>query len=158
MTTALQKWFILYSENHQNPVNKKIHYTCVPLIYFSVLGMMSSVEIPIALGEIFYISLGLHYFFLAGVLIFFLRHSFCIFLGMLMFSLICLMLINLVSIQAIVIPWQIFALLFTLSWIGQFIGHKIEKKKPSFFTDLVFLLIGPAWIVKNIFRKLELEY
>ena len=158
MTTALQKWFILYSENHQNPVNKKIHYTCVPLIFLSVLGIMSSIEIPVKLGEALHTSLGLHYFFLAGALIFYLRHSPCIFYGVSIFALICIMLIEAVRMQNEIAPQTIFVSVFVLAWIGQFIGHKIEKKKPSFFTDLVFLLIGPAWIVKNIFRKLELEY
>lgn len=35
---------------------------------------------------------------------------------------------------------------FVIAWIGQFIGHKIEGKKPSFFKDIQFLLIGPLWV------------
>ena len=38
---------------------------------------------------------------------------------------------------------------FVFSWIGQFIGHKIEGKKPSFLEDLLFLLVGPAWIFEH---------
>jgi uncharacterized membrane protein YGL010W len=41
--------------------------------------------------------------------------------------------------------------LFIIAWIGQFYGHKIEGKKPSFFKDLQFLLIGPAWVFKKMF-------
>lgn len=36
--------------------------------------------------------------------------------------------------------------IFILAWIGQFIGHKIEGKRPSFFKDIQFLLIGPLWV------------
>lgn len=36
--------------------------------------------------------------------------------------------------------------LFILAWIGQFYGHHVEGKKPSFFQDLQFLLIGPLWV------------
>ena len=43
---------------------------------------------------------------------------------------------------------------FVLAWIGQFIGHKIEGKKPSFFQDVQFLLIGPAWLMAFVYRKL----
>ncbi len=42
---------------------------------------------------------------------------------------------------------------FVVAWIGQFVGHKIEGSKPSFLTDLAYLLIGPAWIVAKIMRR-----
>ena len=45
-----------------------------------------------------------------------------------------------------------------LAWIGQFIGHKIEGEKPSFFEDLQFLLIGPAWLLGAIYQKLGIRY
>ena len=47
---------------------------------------------------------------------------------------------------------------FTLAWIGQFIGHKIEGKKPSFFKDVVFLLIGPAWLMSLVYKKIGQRY
>jgi uncharacterized membrane protein YGL010W len=43
----------------------------------------------------------------------------------------------------------LFALVFGVAWIGQFIGHHIEGKKPSFFKDLFFLLIGPLWVLEE---------
>jgi len=55
-------------------------------------------------------------------------------------------------------PWQVCLGLFVLAWIGQFIGHKIEGKKPSFFKDVVFLLIGPAWLLHFIYKKLDIAY
>jgi uncharacterized membrane protein YGL010W len=54
--------------------------------------------------------------------------------------------------------WQTSLGLFVLAWIGQFIGHKIEGKKPSFFKDVVFLLIGPAWLMHFIYKKLDIAY
>ena len=45
-----------------------------------------------------------------------------------------------------------------LAWIGQFIGHKIEGEKPSFFDDLKFLLIGPAWLMSFILSKMGVKY
>jgi uncharacterized membrane protein YGL010W len=44
-------------------------------------------------------------------------------------------------------------LIFMVNWIGQFIGHKIEGKKPSFFEDLIFLLIGPLWVFEPCYRR-----
>jgi uncharacterized membrane protein YGL010W len=36
--------------------------------------------------------------------------------------------------------------IFVVAWIGQFYGHHLEGRKPSFLTDLQYLLIGPIWI------------
>ena len=48
--------------------------------------------------------------------------------------------------------------IFIVSWIGQFIGHKIEGVKPSFFEDIQFLLIGPAWLLSFIYNKFGIKY
>jgi uncharacterized membrane protein YGL010W len=48
--------------------------------------------------------------------------------------------------------------IFFVAWVGQFIGHKIEGKKPSFLEDLQFLLIGPAWLLHFIFKRLGVRY
>jgi uncharacterized membrane protein YGL010W len=51
---------------------------------------------------------------------------------------------------ALPIGFKVWASIFVVAWIGQFVGHKIEGKKPSFFEDLQFLLIGPAWVVNSL--------
>jgi uncharacterized membrane protein YGL010W len=48
--------------------------------------------------------------------------------------------------------------IFVVAWIGQFIGHKIEGKKPSFFDDLRFLLIGPLFVLGFLYRRLNVAY
>jgi uncharacterized membrane protein YGL010W len=47
---------------------------------------------------------------------------------------------------------------FVAAWIAQFVGHKIEGKKPSFLTDMAYLLIGPAWIVAKLMRRAGISY
>ncbi|MDT3463277.1 Mpo1-like protein [Stenotrophomonas pavanii] len=47
---------------------------------------------------------------------------------------------------------------FVVAWIAQFIGHKFEGRKPSFLTDLTYLLIGPAWVMAKLYRKLDWRY
>jgi len=54
--------------------------------------------------------------------------------------------------------WLVCAVIFVLAWIGQFIGHKIEGKKPSFFEDVKFLLIGPIWLLHFICKKIGIRY
>ena len=41
-----------------------------------------------------------------------------------------------------------------LPWNGQFNVQKIEGKKRAFLPDLVFLLIGPAWLMSKIYAKI----
>jgi uncharacterized membrane protein YGL010W len=90
-------------------------------------------------------------------LMFYLRLSFTMFLGIAVFCLICLELIN--QIHSAGLSLFITSLvIFIAAWIGQFYGHKIEGKKPSFLKDLQFLLIGPAWIMAFIYRKIGLRY
>jgi uncharacterized membrane protein YGL010W len=48
--------------------------------------------------------------------------------------------------------------IFVVAWIGQFIGHKIEGKKPSFFDDLRFLLIGPLFVLGFLYRRFHVAY
>ena len=54
--------------------------------------------------------------------------------------------------------WRLSLAIFVVAWIGQFIGHKIEGKKPSFFEDIQFLLIGPAWLLSFIYNKFGIKY
>ena len=85
------------------------------------------------------------------VLFFYIRLSVAMALKIAVFALICLVLnyyiSQLVSLSIISIA------VFGVAWIGQFYGHKIEGKKPSFLKDLQFLLISPAWVVQNLFSK-----
>ena len=73
-------------------------------------------------------------------------------LGMLVFSVICLAGLGLIA--SIGISVGLFSLVvFVLAWIGQFWGHKVEGKKASFFEDIQYLMIGPAWIMGFLYRK-----
>ena len=73
---------------------------------------------------------------------------------MLVFSLVCIGLCYEIT-QITAIPlWAICIGIFVLAWIGQFYGHNIEGKKPSFLKDLQYLMIGPAWLMSFVYKKL----
>ena len=55
-------------------------------------------------------------------------------------------------------PWILGLAIFIVAWVLQFIGHKIEGKKPSFFKDMLFLLVGPAWLMGVIYKKLGIRF
>jgi len=157
---SIESWFSDYAVSHQNPVNKTIHWICVPLIFFSILALLSTIPAT-GLKSLFapywqpYIHFGTILLFLG--LIFYLRLSVPMALGILLFSILCLQ--GIVWLDKLSIPlWLSSLAIFVAAWIGQFIGHKIEGKKPSFFKDLQFLMIGPAWLLGFIYRKLGIPY
>lgn len=143
---TLQDWLAEYSISHQNPVNKRLHWLCVPLITASVIGLIWSLNSIAAL-----IALIL-------AMIFYARLSIPLFSVMTLFSVFVVILIwilsaPLSSLSPYAAVW-FYLSLFVVGWIGQFYGHKVEGKKPSFFKDLQFLLIGPAWCADYFMKKI----
>ena len=138
---SVDQWFDEYGESHRNPINKLVHWICVPLITFSVLGILWALH-PVAAATV--VGLALAFYVLL---------SWQLALVMALQSLLMLWVLSLM-------PWVFWpsVAIFVLAWIGQFIGHKVEGKKPSFFKDLQFLLIGPAWLMGFVFRRLGWRY
>ena len=153
----IYNWLDAYGESHQNPTNKKIHWVCVPLIMLTLLGLLSLIKLPLSIINI---PINFSHVLLVVALLFYLRLSISISFGMIIISFITLFIINRLEI---IFPdinqlLYLYISIFFLSWIGQFIGHKIEGKKPSFFEDIQFLLIGPAWLLSFIYNKIGIKY
>lgn len=150
---TIQQWYDDYAVSHQNKTNQKIHYICVPAIFFSIVGMIMSIPSGFLQSTLNISNPMIGNWasvLLMLLLLFYLRLSFALFLRMLGFSVLCVMGNYYLSQIA---PLFITSLIiFIAAWIGQFYGHKIEGKKPSFFKDLQFLLIGPAWVFEKLSR------
>ena len=161
MSKTIDQWFSEYAESHRNKTNKRIHFICVPTIFFSIIGLLSLVPVTsltrdINSDYIFFINLASLVIIL--IFIFYIRLSFSIAIGMLFVSIISLWLNFLIYSSGIIPLWLFSVIIFVLAWIGQFYGHNVEGKKPSFFKDLQFLLIGPAWILSFAYNRLEIKY
>lgn len=153
---TVQSWLDEYGVSHQNSVNKCIHWVCVPLIMLSALGMLWSVPSPAFFAGISpYLNWAT--LLILASLLYYLLLSVRLAAGMLLVSaLMCLVLELLMRL-----PWPLLwtsIAIFVGAWIGQFIGHKIEGRKPSFFKDLQFLLIGPIWLLADAYRRLGFAY
>lgn len=160
MNKTIDQWFLEYGESHQNKTNKRIHFICVPTIFFSIIGLLSYVSITSLSKDFnseysFFISLASLVIIL--IFIFYIRLSFSIAIGMLLVSIFSLLLNFLIYSSGIIPLWLFSVIIFVLAWIGQFYGHNVEGKKPSFFKDLQFLLIGPAWILGFVYKKLGIK-
>lgn len=159
MESKIQPLLDEYAESHQNVTNKKIHWVCVPIIFWSIIALFYALPIGFLVERI-----GKQIFtnWAAVILIFtvvyYARLSISLSLGMVVFSVLCLLVSDILSrFVGIYLPVLAIAV-FVLAWIGQFYGHKLEGKKPSFFKDLQFLLIGPAWLMHFIYKKLGIKY
>lgn len=146
---SISEWFDDYGESHQNQTNKKIHWVCVPAILFSIIGILA------------HFSTLLTALLLVLTLVFYARLD--LVLAVAMAALLAVM-----AWLIVVLPVGVgfYIGVFVVAWIGQFYGHKVEGKKPSFFKDLQFLLIGPVWcmntflatILPNFKNRQNLEY
>ena len=151
---TLQQWFDEYAISHQNKTNQTIHIICVPTIYFSIIGMLMGLD-SVFLQQLIGLNNPLienwSTIILILILTFYLRLSFKTFLIMFLFSILCVIgnyyLGNYTSLLYTSLA------IFIIAWIGQFYGHHLEGKKPSFFKDLQFLLIGPPWVFEKITKK-----
>jgi len=151
---TINQWFDEYAISHQHKTNQKIHYFCVPAIFFSIVGMLMSIPSNsisnfIKINNPFIENWATPILML--LLLFYIKLSFSTFVRMLTFSIICL--IGNYFLSTITPLFYTSLAIFIIAWIGQFYGHKLEGKKPSFFKDLQFLLIGPAWVFEKLSKK-----
>ncbi len=156
---TIDEWISEYGESHKNSINKMIHWICVPLIMLSLLALIEIIPLyTIVLFTIKDQGIYLNWttLFLLFAVIFYVRLSLSIAIGMLLVAILMLYSITWIKIYDPSV-WKLSLTIFVLAWIGQFIGHKIEGKKPSFFEDLQFLLIGPAWLLSFIYNKLGIK-
>jgi uncharacterized membrane protein YGL010W len=150
------EWLTEYGISHQNPTNKTLHWICVPAIVLSVLGLLWSIPAPQAFSAL---SPWLNWASLtaAAAVVYYLVLSPSLALGVLGAFAVLLVIVQWLA----QLPWPLWLTslaIFVLAWIGQFIGHAVEGKRPSFFKDLQFLLIGPLWLLAALYRRFSLPY
>ncbi|MDP3700713.1 MAG: DUF962 domain-containing protein [Hylemonella sp.] len=131
-----------YGESHRHPTNELIHYTAIPLIMLSLVGLIYALH-PFAA-----------YAFVGASMVYYVRLSLVFTLSMLALSALGLALVHLMGEQRVAICTAI----FVVAWIFQFIGHKIEGKKPSFFEDIQYLWVGPLFVLSHLFKKLGIRW
>jgi uncharacterized membrane protein YGL010W len=140
--SRIERWFERYGGSHRHPANKAIHRVCVPLISWSLLAALWAWT-PLAAAAL-----------VVAALVFYLTLSPPIALGMLVPT--AMMLAPLPFIGGALLP--VAAIVFVVAWLGQFAGHHLEGRRPSFADDLRFLLIGPAWLLGSVYRRLGVRY
>jgi uncharacterized membrane protein YGL010W len=153
---SVTDWLGEYGVSHQNPVNKLLHWICVPPIVLAVMGLLWSAPVPGVFADV---SPWLNWATLAAAaaLLYYLLLSPALAVGVL----IAFTALLLITQRLAQLPWPLWltsVVIFIVAWIGQFVGHAVEGKRPSFFRDLQFLLIGPLWLLAAAYRRFSVPY
>lgn len=152
---TVQQWFDEYSESHRHPRNELLHIVCVPAIVTTVIGFLWAIPLPAAFGAISpWVNLGTAG--VAAAIVFYFTLSFRLGVGATIALISMLFVVSWLDTLSWPL-WQTCLLIFVIGWIGQFVGHAIEGKRPSFAKDIVFLLIGPLWLLGHLYRRLGIR-
>jgi uncharacterized membrane protein YGL010W len=144
-----------YAADHQHPVNERLHSLCVPAIAVSLIGLLWCLPVPETIRDV---SPWLNWAtgFLVAALVYYFRLSVRLGLGMVVVSVVAVAIV--LALDRLPGPlWLACVTVFVIAWIGQFVGHGVEGKRPSFFRDLRFLLIGPLWLLAGLYGKLGIR-
>ena len=153
---TLNQWLDEYGESHKNETNKLIHWICVPSIFFSITGLLYCIKLPLFITETLQLNVAMIVFVLTTI--YYLSLSVPIGIGMLLFGILCLALCYGAENFLPLPLWLLGLIIFIVAWVGQFYGHKVEGKKPSFLKDIQFLLIGPMWLMSFVYKKMGMKY
>ena len=150
----LDRYFASYSDDHRNDTNQWIHVFAVPAILWTVIALLWCIPGGTIFKPGIWAALAMfaawRFYHRASRSLGFGMLAVFLLLGALTYALHQWLGTRGLLITAVSV--------FVLAWIAQFVGHKIEGQKPSFLTDLVYLLIGPAWVLAKLYRRLGWRY
>ena len=152
---SIELWLSEYGQSHTNPTNKFIHWVAVPVIYLTVIGFIWDIPRPDIFTEY---KLNWAVLIAVPILIFYFMQSVVVGVAMTVFTVACILLVAWFDQLQLMPVSALSLILFVVMWVFQFYGHHIEGKKPSFFKDVQFLLIGPMWLMTFILKRLKIQY
>lgn len=143
-----------YKSVHFNKKNIQTHFVGVPIIVLSIVVLLSRFTWQISVGDY---GLTVTPAFIAAIVAityyFTLHTRLAVAMG--------LYFVVTLYVAALLAPLsyslELAIALFVIGWIIQFIGHYFEKAKPAFVDDLSQFLIGPLFLMAEVFFALGLE-
>ncbi|MCL1044034.1 DUF962 domain-containing protein [Shewanella electrodiphila] len=144
-----------YKSVHLNPKNIKTHFVGVPLIIWSVFLLLNLIPINFVLLAEDGFKINIATIFALGTLIYYFILHKGLALGLTIFIIPVLMTSSMVA--ELDNAWMMGVGVFFVGWVIQFIGHKYEKAKPAFIDDLNQLLIGPFFLMAELYFMMGLN-
>ena len=141
-TRRIDQLLAHYGESHQHPVNERIHFVAIPLIMLTLIGLMFEIHPAVA------------YVFVAASMLYYLRLSLVFSAVMAAWTGLMLALVLAMGPHRLLICVSV----FVGAWVLQFIGHKLEGKKPSFFEDVQYLWVGPLFVLRPLLLRFNLTW
>ena len=137
-----------YEQSHRHPTNIAIHWVAEPIAIVALMALAASIPLPVGTAL---------WPFLAILMIYFARLSRPIALAFVPVIIVFIALIHFIDTMLTAPTWVWAVPTFSIAWVSLLIGHKIEGRVPSVFQNPNLIVIGPAWLMRRIFRKLGLK-
>jgi uncharacterized membrane protein YGL010W len=152
----IDDWLEEYGASHRHPLNEWMHRICVPLIAISLIALLWALPVPRSI-ERGWVHFNWGLASVAASLLYYTALSLRLALGMAILAGAVIALASWSGYRP-ESGWPLALVVFVAAWIGQAVGHAIEGRRPSFFKDLQFLLIGPLWLLAAAYRALGIRY
>jgi uncharacterized membrane protein YGL010W len=143
-----------YKSVHLNKRNVFTHFIGVPAIIWSLALLMSLISTQVDILDARY-TVNFAMLFFGLTLLYYFKLHFRLSIGLFLFILPVVYSTQKIALSenALLIAMAV----FIVGWIIQFIGHAYEKAKPAFIDDLNQLLIGPFFLMAEIYFMLGFE-
>ena len=149
-----------YKSVHLNRKNINSHFIGVPMIIWSIALLLASVSFEIESTFINnYLGIEQVNFTLAGIVpVIVLFYYLLLSLPLALFAFILFGPLMWSVHEVVTAEHHILIAIgvFVIGWVIQFIGHHYEKAKPAFLDDINQLLIGPLFVIAEVYFLLGL--
>lgn len=154
--TETDGWLQRFEETHQDLANPVIYWVAVLVVVLGTVGLLWALPVP---GEFFEISPLLNWgtAFLMAAAVYYFIISVSLAIGMLPFVIG----VAGVHLWLAVSGYSLFPVslcLFGAGIIGLWIGHRSEHGVRTVLHDLQFIMIGPAWALSVLYRRIGIPF
>jgi uncharacterized membrane protein YGL010W len=146
------RWLTDYGDSHTDIRNPGIYWLSVPILVLGTVGILWSLPVPEAFARISPVLNWGSVFLVAAVVYYFII-SIPLAIGMLPFV---------AGIAAVQLwledtSWSLIGIssvMFVISVAGLYLGHYKNGGFRAVFSDIHHMMIGPAWLLANLYRRL----
>ena len=150
------EWLSQYGRHHNHDANRLIHLVTIPFIVMSFVGLLWSLPVPDTFSQATP-ALNWGTIFLMAAIVYYFIMSISLAFGIVPFVILIVFGVN--WLEQLTVPlWFTSAAIFSLTWAGQRIGHRIEGHQPPFVEDMQTLMIGPVWLPAGVYKRFGIPY